>query len=103
MARELKFCGPRKGPCFEVSFRFSKDLFNLPLVASELSNPQSLTHVAVAHGPIWLFPFVPEVLHDCTSLLYIIRKIINVKEKLGVLFSCNFLTTTFKNSLEKSY
>jgi len=45
----------------------------------------------------------PEVLHDCTSLLYIIRKIINVKEKLGVLFSCNFLTTTFKNSLEKSY
>jgi len=40
-------------------------------VASELSSAQSLTHAAVARGPIWLCAFGPEVLHGCTLLLYI--------------------------------
>jgi len=35
-------------------------------VASELSNPQSLTHVD--RGPMWLCAFAPAVPHGCTPL-----------------------------------
>jgi len=35
-------------------------------MASELSNPQSLTLTAVARGPIWLCTFGSAVLHGCT-------------------------------------
>jgi len=31
-----------------------------------VSNTLSLTHAAMDHGPIWLFPFGPAVLHGCT-------------------------------------
>jgi len=34
------------------ALRFSKGIANLSLVASELSNPESLTHAAVGCGPL---------------------------------------------------
>jgi len=50
------------------ALRFLKGIANLPFVASELSNPQTLTHAAVARGPILLCAFGPVVLHGCTPL-----------------------------------
>ena len=41
---------------------------NLQWAASDLSNPQSLTHAAVTCGPIWLCVFHPAVLHGSTPL-----------------------------------
>jgi len=52
------------------ALRLLKGIANLPWVANELSNPQSLTHSVVACGPIWLCAFGPAVLHGCTPLLY---------------------------------
>jgi len=45
------------------ALRFLKGIVNLLWVASELSNPQSLTHAALARGPFWLYAFGPAVLH----------------------------------------
>ena len=59
VARELKFCGPRKDPDLKQALRFSKDIANLPWVASELSNPRSLTHAAAAGG---IIPFGPALM-----------------------------------------
>jgi len=47
-----------------------KGIANLQWVASNLSNTQSLTHAAVARGPIWLCAFGPAVLLGCTPLSY---------------------------------
>jgi len=33
-----------------------------------LSNTQSLIHTTVGHGPTWLFPQCPAILHGCTPL-----------------------------------
>jgi len=41
---------------------------DLQQAASDLSNPQSLTHTAVAHGPICLCVFGPAVLLGYTPL-----------------------------------
>jgi len=41
---------------------------NLQWAASDLSNPQSLTHAAVARGPIWLCALGLTVLLGCTPL-----------------------------------
>ena len=49
--------------------RFWKGIANLPWVTIELSNLQSWTHAAVAHGLIWLCAFGPAVLHGCTPLM----------------------------------
>jgi len=44
-------------------------------VASELSYPQSLTHAALARGPIWSCAFGTAMLHGCTPLCsYRLRK-----------------------------
>jgi len=45
-----------------------KGIANLQWAASDLSNPQSLTHAAAAHGPIKLCGFGPAVLLGCTPL-----------------------------------
>jgi len=47
-----------------------KGIANLQWTASDLSNQQSLTHTAVARGPIWLCAFGPAVLLGCTPLSY---------------------------------
>jgi len=54
--------------CLAERIRFWNGVANLTWVASELSNPQSLTHAAVARGPVWLRAFGPAVLHGCTPL-----------------------------------
>jgi len=54
---------------------FWKAIVNLPWMASELFIPQSLTHAAVAFGPIWLCEFGSVVLHGCTSLFWNNRKL----------------------------
>jgi len=41
---------------------------NLHWAANELSNPQNLTHTAVARGPTCLCAFGPAVLLGCTPL-----------------------------------
>jgi len=70
VAWELKFCGPRKGlEILKQALRFWKGIANLSWVASELSYPQSLTHAALARGPIWSCAFGPAMLHGCTPLL----------------------------------
>ena len=67
VTRALKFCAPRKGSKFKIH----------QSSVGDLSAPQSLTHAAVARGPIWSCSFGPAVLHgsfgpavlhDCTSL-----------------------------------
>ena len=45
-----------------------KGIADLQQAASELSNPQSLTHTAVAHEPICLCVFGPAVMLGCTPL-----------------------------------
>jgi len=47
--------------------RFLKGVANLPRVVSELSYMRSLTHAAVARGPIWLCAFGP-VLSEISDL-----------------------------------
>jgi len=60
VARKLKFCGPRKGPDFKKqALGLSNSIANRLWVASGLSNPQSLTHAAMARGPLWLCAFGP--------------------------------------------
>jgi len=54
VARELKFCGPWKGPDFEASVVFFKGYYCQYFVGGKLSNLLSLTHVAVALGPKYL-------------------------------------------------
>jgi len=68
VVRELKFRGPRKSPDFKASITVLEGIANLLWVANELSNPQSLTHAAVARGQIWLCAFGPVVPHGCTPL-----------------------------------
>ena len=51
------------------ALRFLKGIANPCLAASELSDPQSWTHVAAALGPIWFRALGPSVLHGCTPLL----------------------------------
>jgi len=68
VARELEFCGPRKGPDFKASIKFFMGIVNLPWMAGKLSNPQRSTHAAVARGPIWLGAFGAAVLRGCTPL-----------------------------------
>jgi len=63
VTRELKFCGPWKGPDLEGTLPI------FPWVASEWSHTQKLTHAAMACGPIWSCAFGPAVLHGCTPLL----------------------------------
>jgi len=53
----------------QASVTILKGNANLPWVASKLSNPQSLTHEAVARGPIWLCVLGPAVLHGYTPQL----------------------------------
>jgi len=81
VAREQKFCYPRKGPDFKQALQFLKGIANLPWLASDLSNPQSLTHAAVARGPIWSRAFGPAMLHGCTPLPEI--------NSIGFYFFCN--------------
>jgi len=47
--------------------RLLKGVANLPRVVSELSYMRSLTHAAVARGPIWLCAFGP-VLSEISDL-----------------------------------
>jgi len=65
---EFNFCGPRKDTYFKTCITVLKGAGNLPWVASDLPNPQNLTHAAVTRGPIWLYAFGPAVLLGCTPL-----------------------------------
>jgi len=53
---------------YKQALRFLKGIANFPWVGSKLSNPQSLTHSAVARESVWLCVFGPVVLHGCTPL-----------------------------------
>ena len=46
-----------------------KGIANLPCVANNLSNPQTVTHTAVDHGPILLCASGLAVLNSCTPLI----------------------------------
>ena len=48
------------------ALRIEKGTAKLPLVASELYKPRSLTLEAAARGPLWLCALSPAVLHSCT-------------------------------------
>ena len=52
VTRELKLWGQWKVPCFYASIAVLQVIANPLWVANELSKPQSLTHAAVARGPI---------------------------------------------------
>jgi len=53
VALEMRFYGPWKGPCFEASIEVSNGITNLPWLASELSNHQSLAHAPVTGVVQW--------------------------------------------------
>ena len=67
--RKWSFGARGKDQILKQALRFLKGIANLPWVASELANPLSLTHTAVACGPIWLCTFGQEMPHGCTPLL----------------------------------
>ena len=66
---EAEIVAPGMVQILKQVLRFSKSIVNLLWVASELSNPQSLTHAA---GPVdqsaCLCAFGPAVGHGCTPL-----------------------------------
>jgi len=51
------FAAHGKSQILKDVLQFLKGVANVPWVAKELSNPQSLTGAAVARGPIWLCAF----------------------------------------------
>jgi len=69
VARELKSCGPWKGPDFKASITVFKEYCQSYVGGQQVVNPQSLTRTAVARGPSWLGSFGPALLRGGTILI----------------------------------
>jgi len=61
--------------------RFLKGVANLPRVVSELSYLRTLTHAAVARGPIWLCAFGPVSSEISDLLLFVSYRILLLRVK----------------------